>query len=501
MKQLNLFFSVILTALVLSAASIFAQSESAGFPATPLGNLAEEWVEVINEGDDARLKTFIENRFSSAALRQQTPESLLTLFRNLQKQGGGIEVLQVTPNIGEQPMSIIIKSKKGNHYAGVIIGMNAREGKLAGIGVRKQENPNADNWAQNLLTETEMINEIKRQVGKRAEDGDFSGVVLVAKNDRILLNEAFGYADREAKSANTPKTQFQMASVGKMFTTAAIAALVKAGRISFDDTVAKLLPDFPNQEIARKITVHQLLTHSSGMGTFFESPGFNPKTKYRNATEEIAVYKDEALFFEPGARWRYSNAGFSLLGAIIERVSGKTYLEFIRENVLKPLGMNDTDTNSFDVPAKNGAVLYQPTDEDPFGLEQFRADRAILNSQATGFGGGFTTAGDLFKFARGYRTGKLLGRELTEKIVTPKLEARKNFKWGYGITETIVNGETVRGHSGGGRADLAILWNSGYTVVVLVNVTPPAAGSLSEKIVNFISRQEQLRNQKTGRLN
>ena len=498
---MKLIFSVLFAALVFNTALVFAQEKATEFPATPLGNIAREWVEVINQGDEAQLKNFVENRFSTSALKQQTAESLLALFRNLQKQGGGIEVVRVIPNSGELPMYITIKSKKGNRYASVILGLNAKEGKLAGIGITKIENPNAQNWAEGVLSEKEMLAEIKRQIAIRAENDDFSGVLLIAKDDKVLLNEAFGFADREAKLQNTTKTRFHLASVGKMFTSAAIATLVRAGKISYEDTVAKLLPDFPNQEIARKITVHQLLTHSAGMGTFFQSPGFNPGVKYQSPTEEIPVYKDEQLYFEPGTKWRYSNAGYSLLGAIIERVSGQNYLEYIRENVLKPLGMNDTDTSSGDASVKNGAVLYQPTDVDPFGLENFRADRGILNSQPTGFGGGFSTAEDLFKFARAYRTGKFLGRELTDKIVTPKIAERNVKNWGYGIKETIVNGETVRGHSGGGRADVAILWNSGYTVVVLVNVMPPTAADLSAKIVDFITKQEALRNQKIGGLN
>ena len=475
------------------AAPLFAQKQAAEFPETPLGNIAREWVAVINDGDEARLRSFIENCFSSAALKNQPPDSLLKLFRNLQKQGGGIEVQQITPELGEQPMTMVIRSKKGEHYAGVVIGLDAAEGKLAGIGVRKRENPNAIVWSEKLLPEAAMIDEIRRQVKKRAGSGDFSGVVLVGKDDRILLHEAFGDADREAGTKNTAGTRFHMASVGKLFTTAATATLVRQGKLSFDDTIAKLLPDYPNQEIARQITIHQLLTHTAGLGTFFQSPGFDPKARYRSAWEEIAVYKDEPLFFEPGAKWRYSNAGFSLLAAVIERVSGKSYLEYIRENVLKPLEMNDTDDYPPGAAVKNGAVLYQPIDEDPFGLESLRADRGILKSQPNGFGGGFTTAGDLFKFARGYRTGKLLGAALTEQVVTGKFEARKNWKWGYGITEAVINGETVRGHSGGGRANVDILWKSGYTVVVLVNVTPPAAGDLSAKIVEFLTRQESLR--------
>ena len=464
-----------------------SQTAAVSFPDNSNGAIAREWVELINNGDDAALKSFITNRFSESALKQQKLEDLFVLFRNLQKQSGGIEVRSVRPNTGQLPLAFEIKSKTGDHYGLVRMGMNGE--KLAGIGIDKIENPLMPGWKEGKLSESEMIAEIRKQVKIRAENGDFSGVVLIARNDRILLNEPLGYADRESKIPNTTETRFHLASVGKMFTVAAVATLVKSGKISFTDTVEKLLPDFPHREVFSKITVHQLLSHSAGLGTFFESPGFDPQKRYRNSMEEIAVYQDEPLFFAPGTKWRYSNAGYSLLGAIIEKVSGQTYRGYIRENVFQPLQMKDTDPGSFDISTRNAAVLYQQTEVDPFGLEPYLVNRELASSPATAFGGGFTTTLDLYRFARAYQTGSLLGKDLTDTIVTPKIEVGQNQFWGYGITQTTVNGEIVRGHSGGSRADLAILWNSGYIVVVLGNVTPPSVAALSSRIVDYISKQ------------
>jgi D-alanyl-D-alanine carboxypeptidase len=477
--------------MLLFARPADGRTRSVELPATPLGDIVREWVEVINGGGEAAVKSFVENRFSEAALAQNAAVYPV-LFRNLQRQGG-IEIVRVTPNTGELPMHLIIKSKTGERFARVTVGLS-KGGKLAGIGIAKTEDPAAPQWGAGELSEEETIAEIKRQIAARAKNGDFSGAVLIARGDRILLHEAHGEADREAKTPNTVKTRFHLASVGKMLTSAAIATLVRDGKISYDQTVAELLPDYPNRAVAGKVTVHQLLTHSAGFGTFFESPGFDPQRRYRSATEEIAVYRAEPLFFEPGSKWRYSNAGYSLLGAIIERVSGRTYLEYLREKLLGPLAMRETDTETFDAPALNAAVLYRPGDEDPFGLGAARADRGILRSQATGFGGGFSTTADLFKFARAYRTGKFLGQKLTTRIVTPKVNEQKGRDWGYGIVETTVNGETVRGHSGGGRANLALLWKSDYTVIVLTNLTPPSAADLSGRIVELITRQQARRN-------
>jgi CubicO group peptidase (beta-lactamase class C family) len=480
------------------------QSPDTQLPDTALGRVAREWLDVINGGSEASVKSFVETRFSTNALRSQSAADYTALFLKLRQQSGGLEVVRVTPPGGEMPMVLLAKSRRGGHYARVMLGMDGREtGKLAGMGVSRGESPDAQGrnaWPERPLSEAEMVAEIKRQVELRAAEGRFSGVVLVAKDDKVLLQLARGMADQSSKTANRLDTKFHLASVGKMFTAVAVAQLVKAGKLSYTDTVAKLLPDYPNRKAAERITVHQLLTHSAGMGTFFESPGFDPRRLYRTPAEEVAVYQEEPLFFEPGARWRYSNAGYSLLGLIVERVSGESYLHYVRRHIFEPLGMRDTDTNEPGEAVRGASVLYKQADLDPLGMEPYVADTKVQTSHANGFGNGFSTAGDLFKFARAVRTGRLLGEEMTRTAVTAKVNVNPQAtqRWGYGFAERTVNGETVRGHTGGGRADVEMLWESGYTVVVQTNATPPPASALSSEIINFITKQRSLRPHQAG---
>lgn len=472
--------------------------ETARLPDTVLGRIMRKWFAIIERGKEEEIRSFVATHFSANAFRtQQGATEYVALFRKLHEQSGGLAIVHVMPASDIQPLSIIAKSKRGEHFALIRAGLdNAEREKLAGLGVDKTQPPDAPKLSDvsQALSEKEMVAAIKQELDSRAAAGVFSGVVLIAKDDRILLQQAYGYADREAKTPNTLDTKFHLASVGKMFTAVAIAQLVRAGKFSYTDTVAKVLPDYPNRDVAEKVTIHQLLTHSSGLGTFFESPGFVRGKTYRNSTEEMEVYKDEKLFFEPGTRWRYSNAGYSLLGAIIERVSGKTYLEYIHENIFKPLGMRDTYTNS---KAKT-SVFYTQSPLDPLGLEPYVPDRALAEGRATGFGGGFSTAPDMLKFLLAYRTGKLLGSEMTQEVVSPKVnqDARGARRWGYGIVELKINGEVVRGHSGGSRADLQMLWDSGYTVIVHVNAIPPPVNAISNEIIGFITKQNAMRDTK-----
>jgi CubicO group peptidase (beta-lactamase class C family) len=465
------------------------KAERVELPDTPIGRVMRELFAVIESGAEERINRFVATHFSANAFRfQRSATEYVAFFRKLHEQSGGLQILQVRPATAGRPLSVLVKSKRGEHFALIQAGLDyVEKEKLLGLSVDKAESPDAPKLSDisKRLSQTQMIAEIKHDLDRRAVTGDFSGVVLIAKGDQILLHQAYGFADRDRKIPNTTDTMFHLASVGKMFTAVAIARLVKEGKLSYTDTVAKVFPDYPNKAVAEKVTVHQLLTHTAGFGTFFESPGFVKGKSYENSIAEMVVYQNEKLFFEPGARWRYSNAGYSLLGAIIERLTGKSYRQYVRETILKPLGMTNTHINS------KTAILYTQSPNDPLGLEPYLPDQTLASSQATGFGDGFSTAGDLFKFLRAYRTGKLLGPEVIAEMVNSKVnkDDKGTRRYAYGIEEFDSNGEVVRGHSGGGRTDAQMLWNSDYTIILQINANPPSVNEVSSKIIDFITRQ------------
>ena len=495
-------YKFIFASLIVIFTSFAVSAQTKEFPATAFGKLVQEWMKLVDGGTEAEIKSFVENNFSTAGLKSQSVTETVFIMRKLQKQSGGLEILSVSPPSGPYGMTMKVKARRGENYATIAVGEDSREpGKIIGFGIWKENPPNKltkINWEEKPLSESRMIEEIKRQVEKRAADGNFSGVVLIAKDDKILLHVAHGLAERSFNVPNSLNTKFNLASVGKMFTATAIAQLVKQGKIAYDDKLIKHLPDFPNKAAAEKISIHQLLTHTAGMGTLFESPGYERLRRYRSSWDEVSAFANEELFFEPGARWRYSNAGYVTLGAVIERVSGMNYVDYVRENIFKPLGMNDTDSYSHDEVVPNMSVLYIQSPDDPLGIEPYVADHILAGFRGNGEGGGYSTALDLFKFARSYRTGRLLGADAQEVLVTPKVDedGKGNNFWGYGVKQTTVNGEIVRGHSGGGRTHLQMLWNSGYTIIVQTNTVPPPVTALSNEIVQFMTRQIALRDKK-----
>jgi CubicO group peptidase (beta-lactamase class C family) len=501
-KKIMRIFKLLFVILITVSAFLPVSAQSKEFPATAFGKLVQEFMKLVDSGTEAEMKTFVENNFSTEGIRSESVTETVFIMQKLQKQSGGLEILSVAPPNGPYGMTMKVKAKRGAHYATIAVGEDSREpGKIIGFGIWKENAPNKQtkiNWEEKPLSESEMIEEIRRQVARRAAEGNFSGVVLIAKDDKILLHVAHGLAERSFNVPNNLNTKFNLASVGKMFTATAIALLVKQGKISYDEKLIKYLPDFPNKEAAEKITIHQLLTHTAGMGTLFESPHYERLRRYRSSWDEVSAFSDEKLFFEPGTDWRYSNAGYVTLAAIIERVSGMNYVDYVRENIFKPLGMKDTDSYPHDEVVPNMSVLYVQSPDDPLGIEPYVADHVLAGYRGSGEGGGYSTALDLLKFARSYRTGKLLGKETQEFIATPKVDDNRDGTndYGYGVRQSIVNGEIVRGHSGGGRTHLQMLWNSGYTVIVQTNTVPPPVTALSSEIVGFMTKQISMRDKK-----
>ena len=163
--------------------------------------------------------------------------------------------------------------------------------------------------------------------------------MLLAKDGKPIFTGAYGMADREKKIPNTLNTKFRIGSMNKMFTAVSILQLVEAGKISLSDPVGKYLADYPNKDIATKVTIQQLLTHTGGTGDFF-GPQFDAhRLELKTLQDYLKLYGERAPEFEPGSRWEYSNYRFLMLGVIVERVSGKSYYDYVSENIYKPAGM------------------------------------------------------------------------------------------------------------------------------------------------------------------
>jgi len=193
----------------------------------------------------------------------------------------------------------------------------------------------------------------------QANVNEFSGAVLVAKNDKIIYEKAFGLANREWNVPNTLQTKFRIGSLTKQFTAAAILQLAESGKLNLDDKLSKYFPDFPKGD---SVTIHMLLNHTSGIKSYTNMPKFmSIATLPYPKDSVVAFFKNEPYEFSPGTKWNYNNSGYFLLGYIIEKVSGQSYSEFVLRNVIRKAGLENTAVDRLDSLLLNRAQGYSKT--------------------------------------------------------------------------------------------------------------------------------------------
>jgi len=322
------------------------------------------------------------------------------------------------------------------------------------------------------------------ELDRRAASEEFAGAVLVARGGKVVYSQARGFADRDKKIANTLDTRFRMGSMNKMFTAVAILQLAQAGKVSLDAPLGKYLRDYPNAETA-KVTLHQLLTHTGGTGDIF-GPEFMPnRLQLRDLTDYVALYGKRAPEFPPGTRHQYSNYGFILLGRIVEAVSGQSYYDYVREHIFAPSGMTDTDSlpENTNVPRLSVPYMGAPPD--------LQSAAETLPWRGTSAGGGYTTVGDMLKFALALNAHRLLDAKHTELLITGKVETpMRNGSYAYGFEDArLPSGLRRVGHGGGApgmNGLLAIYPDVNYVIVVFANRDPPAAMQVARLAVENV---------------
>jgi CubicO group peptidase (beta-lactamase class C family) len=264
--------------------------------------------------------------------------------------------------------------------------------------------------------------------------------------------------------------------MNKMFTGVAIAQLAQKGKLKFDDPIGKHLPDYPNKEVAAKVTIHQLLTHSSGMGSYINEKWRAERAKLTTIAVHFPLFVDEPLSFAPGEKFSYSNSGYMVLGAIIERVSGQDYYAYVKDHIFTPAGMTNTGFYEPGTEISNLAIGYTKMGPDGKPTDQVSANTDRLEIKGGPAGGGYSTAGDLIKFHMALRDLKLLDREHLEVATKGKVEAGQIGKYAYGFGDKTADGKHIVGHNGGWpgvAANFEMYPEIGYTSVMLMNSDPP----------------------------
>jgi D-alanyl-D-alanine carboxypeptidase len=332
----------------------------------------------------------------------------------------------------------------------------------------------AVNLVLHRLPQAQALAALADHAAERARAGEFAGAVLVARHGKVLLQDAWGRADRKAGVANTPATRFRIGSMNKMFTAVATLQLAEAGKLKLDDPIGAHLPDYPNKEVAAKVTVRHLLTHTGGTGDIFGPEFEEHRLQLREHRDYLKLYSRRGLTQEPGARFEYSNYGFVLLGALIEQVTGGSYDDYVGDHVFRRAGMRSTGALPESVVVPDRAVGYLRSSPG----SDWVPNTDTLPWRGTAAGGGYSTVGDLLRFAQALDSGRLISEATLAEATRPHHQ-----QYGYGFGVQGQGSLRSYGHGGGApgmNGELRIFPQLGYVVVSLSNLDPPAASELVE---------------------
>ncbi|MDQ3020739.1 MAG: serine hydrolase [Bacteroidota bacterium] len=336
------------------------------------------------------------------------------------------------------------------------------------------------------LYSQDKAQKIDELIKKYNEYNQFNGSVLVAENGKIILEKGYGYADIEWKIPNSPETKFRLASVTKQFTAMLTMQLVEQGKIKLDGKITDYLSYYPNND-GKKVTIHNLLSHTSGIPNMTEDPDVMRKNirNHFEVKELVVNFCSKDVEFEPGTKWRYNNSGYVILGAIIEEVTGKKYEDVLNENILIPLDMTNSGYDHTSEIIENRASGY---DQSPAGYTNTRfLDMSIPYSA----GSMYSTVKDLFKWDRALYSDRLVSEDTKQKIFTNYIH---DYGYGWEIRNVALGNinKNIISHSGdifGFSTMITRYPNDNNCIILLSNSSSANIEDLNEGISEILYDQ------------
>lgn len=469
-----------------------AQQQAQGAPlrteaeveASPAVKRLKELVDVVNSADAATVTAYVLAN-GADVMRPQPPAELplIGLVLDLQRRSQGLEFLRVTTVENDRVVAVVRNKLTGDEQSLSVRVEPQAPHRITGI-------PNSPPpvTARAVQSEQAELREIGSYLERLSGADVFSGAVIIARGGTPVFSHAYGYADRQKKVPNTLSTPFLMASTNKLFTGLAIGRLVDQGKLSYDDPLAKFLPDFPDSESAKRIKIKHLLSHTSGLQHGYTRAYYNSLDNMRTVRAILDTFERKPIKFEPGTSWAYSNLGFTLLGRIIEIVSGEDYYDYMGKNVFAPAGI---ESASFPVLPQNGLAVVPMA--YPYEVE-FNGERlGYVNKLGAHFRRGgpaccsVVSALDLMKLANALPMGRVVKPETFRLHSSPKPELGATM-YGYGF-ETTRYKRALTGHSGnafGQCTEFGELRDTPYTLIVLSNVGMNDCTAVTEKILQVL---------------
>jgi CubicO group peptidase (beta-lactamase class C family) len=461
-------------------------SDEPVMPKGKIGERIQSVIDTLNSNSPERIRRFIEGECTEKFRNFAPMDEHIAVFLRVRRETGGADFHSIRTYVPERKSEtvVILKDRNFESWRAFTVRFADSDNYLIdGLGFNEARTPT--DVKEPPLTEKQFIQTLKELINRLCERDVFSGAVLVARGDEVLFSQACGEASKSFHVPNNIETKFNLGSMNKMFTATAIVQLAEKGLISFQDPISKYVDEsWLPKDIASKITIHHLLTHTSGLGSYFnEKYEQSSRELFRQVNDYKPLVQGDKPAFEPGTRYSYSNTGMFLLGVVIESVTGQSYFDYISKNIYEPAGMKNSDSYEMDYPNENLAIGYSPDWKSKQGWQNNLYKHVIKGGPA---GGGFSTVGDLHRFARALLAGKLVSLESLKTMWTS--HSSGNYGYGFGISDG-PNGKVV-GHSGGFagiNGDLDIYVDRGYIVAALSNYDN-GASPVSSKISQLLAR-------------
>lgn len=458
------------------------------------GERVRLFFDAVNGDNEALMLRLYDECFSERLKERLPRESVGEFLASIVRETGGIDFhsVRVYDPPRDDHMVVVYRNRNYGTWQALVLHYaegEKPEGLLWGVGLNDARTP-SDVAPPGPITEAACVDEIRTFVERLCAKDLFSGTVLVAKGDDVLFEHACGEASKRFHAPIDMDTKFNIGSMNKMMTSTAIMQLVEKGVVSVDDPLSRYADEsWLPKEVSDRITIHHMLTHTSGLGSYFnETFGEGSRLRWRELDDYKDLVAGDTLAFEPGTDWLYSNTGMFMLGVIIESATGQDYFDYMREHIYGPAGMENTDCYDMDCPVENLAIGYwRPWGPSGCvgGWKNNYYEHVVRGGPA---GGGFSTCPDLHRFARALEKDVLTSAASRELLWSD----HSGHRYGYGFGVADGPGGTVVGHGGGFtglNANLDIFVDKGYVVAVASNYDQ-AATPVAEKIGELVGRVE-----------
>lgn len=429
--------------------------------------LVEKLLKTMNSGDYTHMKHFVQSHIAPSTLARISAHQYANYLAAESHFHGTLSfhsIEFIESSAQAVTTHTLVQSANTQLWYRMEMSVTQRKPfKMTRMRLRATQAPNAK--TANATSEKDAVMQLSQYIDNLTNSETFSGAVLIAKGDNILMAKATGLASKRFNTANDLSTRFNLGSMNKMFTSIGILRLVAQNKLKLSDKVTTLLKITPEDSQLANIEIQHLLSHTSGIGGFNCDKG--EVSIVQNKANCLLKLQSAQVNFTPGSRYRYSNDGMFVLGLVIEQISGQTYDDFIGQQVYQPAGMYETAQLDLQFPVENAAIGYSF-----YGAAQSWRNNLFIHDKKGGpAGGGYSTVSDLHRFALALTNNQLLSTQMTQRALTANTQFGAN-NYGYGFIIRNRNGKKVVGHNGafpGVSAQLDIHLDSGMIVAVLSN--------------------------------